>query len=1058
MRFFKNLFFTVCCLCFSSIGFSQTGVLINSTTGTPDGSAMLEVRSTQQGFLPPRLTQSQRNSITLPATGLMIYQTDNTPGYYYNSGAPASPVWERLINTASAGVSGTGVANQVTYWTGTNTISGDASFTYDGTDLTLSSGGNLVMPSSDSEIEFNGSLGPHGLSFVSGEAVFYYRTGPNNMVIEDASTNPIFTADIDDREVGIGTDTPEDELHVVGSIRMVDGSQTAGYLPVSDANGTMTWTDPTTITTADDGDWTVSGSDIERTSGDVYIGDVNSTNNDLYLSDDLIDWDNTAYSIDMDAISRMDEIEFDAGNAADPSIYFDGNNTTGLFEPADDNIGFTIAGTEAMRIDDNADVGIGTDRPQGKIEVVGDIWSTLSSDNSLRMRPGLTAGNQYGFADNYGNTMVLVNEQGGTNQAIVLGDSDDDDVTTLFGVSVGTSVSDPSTGAEAGWDPRFEISGSGLVKFNTYTTDGLLATTGSDGTIRIATGADVPSGSDDYIQNQNSADQTADFRISGDGLFNGGSVGIGTTAPANLLHVYSTQSTLARFEQSTSAGADANIQIKGARSGCVGCEIAGIDLRNYDENDGGGVEYVMARIFGGMDANDGSKGYLSLMTNPGTGVVERMRINEAGIVGINVTSPGVTPSSDGQTSTPNLHILNTESMAGTAEVLRLERYTGSDIQAASAGHIGFYLNDNNTGGGEVARISWQDGQPGNSDGEGTGELHFWTSETASADGVPVQRMTINKLGNVGIGTTDPAAFLHIKSTNSGNGGFSESGIVVENTASGSEAAISFINANSGSNYFMTGLNESEHYDIAYGTTFTNGNTHVRVQSGGNVGIGTITPDALLHVDGDAHVDGDFKVSGANSKVQFDTKEANNGWTLIYRDDFESSDDGWAIYENNTSGTIAAGEYERESFGIIGISTNMNNHSGGTSDDSDNNNVFKKLYDMSGVSWTEAQITFDYLFIDSWDSRERGYAGVASSLTGNPTILWVENHDNNDDTNDRIAYSFAGSSEGDHIKTATLHVRNNVLGNGNFFLIIGSTLDEDRDNESFGIDNVEVWVR
>lgn len=1064
MRLYKSLIFTLAWVCFFSEAFAQTGVLINSTTGTPDGSAMLEVRSTQQGFLPPRLTLSQRNAITSPATGLMIYQKDNTPGYYYNSGTPASPVWERLMNGSGTVVTGSGVANQVTYWSGTNTITGDAGFTYDGTDLTLSSDGNIVMPSNTSEIQFSGGTGPHGLNFVNGEAVFYYRTSPNLLLIEDASTNPIFSADIDDQQVGIGIDEPEDKLHVVGSIRMVDGNQSIGYLPVSDANGTMTWTDPTTITTADDGDWTVSGSDIKRTSGNVYIGNASTTNNDLYLSDDLIDWDNTAYSIDMADVSRMDEVEFDAGSVTDPSIYFEGNTNTGLFEAADDNIGFTIAGSEAMRIDDNSDVGIGTTSPQGKLEVTGDIWSTLSSDNSLRIRPGLGAGNQYGFTDNYGNTMALVNEQGGTNQAIILGDSDDDDATTLFGVAVGTSVSDPSTGAEAGWEPRFEIAGSGLVKFNTYTTDGLLATGGGDGTIRIATGADVPSGSDDYIQNQNSADQTADFRISGNGLFNGGNVGIGTTSPANLLHIYGTPSTLARFEQSTTSGANANIEIKGARNACTTCEIAGIDLRNYDSNDGGGVEYIMARIFGGMDANDGSKGYLSLMTNPGSGVVERMRINEAGIVGINVTSPGVTPSSDGQTSTPNLHILNTESMTGTAEVLRLERYSGSDIQAASAGHIGFYLNDNNAGGGEVARISWQDGQSGNSDNEGTGELHFWTSETESTNGVPVQRMTINKLGNVGIGTTNPSAFLHIKSTNSGNGGFSESGIVVENTASGSEAAISFINGNSGSNYFMTGLNESEHYDIAYGTTFTNANTHIRVQSGGNVGIGTISPDALLNVDGDAHiegytyVDGNLKVSGVNSKVQFNTKEANNGWTLIYRDDFESGDDGWAMFENNNSGTIASGEYERENFGIVGISTNMNNHSGGTSDDSDNNNVFKKLYDMSGITWTEAQITFDYLFIDSWDSRERGYAGVASSLTANPTILWVENHDNNDDANGRIAYSFAGSSEGDHIRTATLHVHNNVMSSDNFILIIGSTLDEDRDNESFGIDNVEVWVR
>ena len=43
--------------------------------------------------------------------------------------------------------------------------------------------------------------------------------------------------------VGIGTSTPIDELHIEGSIRMVDGNQQAGYIAVSDANGTMTWSE-----------------------------------------------------------------------------------------------------------------------------------------------------------------------------------------------------------------------------------------------------------------------------------------------------------------------------------------------------------------------------------------------------------------------------------------------------------------------------------------------------------------------------------------------------------------------------------------------------------------------------------------------------------------------------------------------------------------------------------------------------------------------------------------------------------------------------------------------
>jgi len=63
---------------------------------TPDGSAMLDVTSTTKGFLAPRMTETQRNAIVAPATGLVVYQTDGTAGFYYNSGTPVVPGWEPL--------------------------------------------------------------------------------------------------------------------------------------------------------------------------------------------------------------------------------------------------------------------------------------------------------------------------------------------------------------------------------------------------------------------------------------------------------------------------------------------------------------------------------------------------------------------------------------------------------------------------------------------------------------------------------------------------------------------------------------------------------------------------------------------------------------------------------------------------------------------------------------------------------------------------------------------------------------------------------------------------
>lgn len=63
------------------------GILIDYVGTTRDNSAVLDVRSSNQGVMVPRLTEAQRDAIAAPATSLMIYQTDNNPGYYYYDGS-----------------------------------------------------------------------------------------------------------------------------------------------------------------------------------------------------------------------------------------------------------------------------------------------------------------------------------------------------------------------------------------------------------------------------------------------------------------------------------------------------------------------------------------------------------------------------------------------------------------------------------------------------------------------------------------------------------------------------------------------------------------------------------------------------------------------------------------------------------------------------------------------------------------------------------------------------------------------------------------------------------
>jgi hypothetical protein len=81
------------------------GVGINATGAAADTSAILDLSSTSKGLLVPRLTTAQRAAIVLPATGLVVYQTDGTTGLYWNAGTPASPSW-KLVGEAGAGGGG----------------------------------------------------------------------------------------------------------------------------------------------------------------------------------------------------------------------------------------------------------------------------------------------------------------------------------------------------------------------------------------------------------------------------------------------------------------------------------------------------------------------------------------------------------------------------------------------------------------------------------------------------------------------------------------------------------------------------------------------------------------------------------------------------------------------------------------------------------------------------------------------------------------------------------------------------------------------------------------
>lgn len=65
---------------------SHTMAQVGIGTTDPDPSSMLDIQSVVKGLLIPRMTTVERNNISNPAEGLMVYQTDNTPGFYYFNG------------------------------------------------------------------------------------------------------------------------------------------------------------------------------------------------------------------------------------------------------------------------------------------------------------------------------------------------------------------------------------------------------------------------------------------------------------------------------------------------------------------------------------------------------------------------------------------------------------------------------------------------------------------------------------------------------------------------------------------------------------------------------------------------------------------------------------------------------------------------------------------------------------------------------------------------------------------------------------------------------------
>jgi len=252
---------------FTTIGFvyAQNGVRIAATTGTADASAMLDVVSTNKGFLVPRVpltgpALTNPLPVTSPADGLLVYNTGGggvaAKGFYYWDAS--LPAWVQLT---AGGLSGSGTTNYVTKWTNTTSL-GNSQIFDNGTNvgvgttganakLEVQAGNIRITSAADAKYEFFGSGITSDRGFVgwqSSAPVGVYLWNRDNSPLYFGTTNTE-KARIDlNGNMGIGTTAPTNKLQVAGEVvRTNTRVDNAEKYPVAhSSNGTnLLMIDPT---------------------------------------------------------------------------------------------------------------------------------------------------------------------------------------------------------------------------------------------------------------------------------------------------------------------------------------------------------------------------------------------------------------------------------------------------------------------------------------------------------------------------------------------------------------------------------------------------------------------------------------------------------------------------------------------------------------------------------------------------------------------------------------------------------------------------------------------
>jgi len=612
--------------------------------------------------------------------------------------------------------------------------------------------------------------------------------------------------------------------------------------PTADRTITLPDVTGTVVTTGDTGsvtstmitDGTIVNADISA-SAEIAVSKLangtarqllqtDSTGNDVEFTSD-VDVPGTldvagAVTLDSTAsvagvLSADGNISVPAGTAALPSIYSGTDTNTGIYSPGADQFGIATAGTARFYIAADGDIGVGTTSPRTKLDVAatGSNTAALSdtvTDYGIAFTSATTSnyfsnGICFAEGDNVNASIAAYDAGSGGAQGLVFGtgNSNTEKLRITSDGNVGIGATTPAA--------KLEInSGTGPTDQALLVSDYASLPVNTDFTAQISTYGQNSSelnGSKSGLYVQAGFNRNVDIaRFSSIGtsfvdvprmvIKDSGNVGIGTGSPQARLHVSNDQGgSTGRilFDADVTSGYDALI----------------------DATDTG-LEFT---------AQSSSRGFVF---NTGSSPTPKVSISPAGNVGIGTSSPN--------------HLLHLSSAGST--VLNVEATGANDSRVRiTAGDANIsYVEFADTSDIDTGEIRYE---------HSTNNMQFRVNGNAEA-------MRIDSSGNVGIGTSSPDRLVHIQKGDAGSAvSDGNTALMIENN---SHAIIQMASPNNVSARILFGDPEDADagrltYDHSLNALLihVNASEAMRINSSGNVGIGTISPATALHVVGTARV-------------------------------------------------------------------------------------------------------------------------------------------------------------------------------------------------------------